>query len=760
MEKANNLLLMSDWEMRKFIKIVVVIQLVTWGLVGSSVLGLEIPILTQIIGFIYVTFVPGMVLLRVFKIHRLCSIDTLLLSVGLSISFQMFIAALINALYPLIGISNPISAISLLATTSVVLSALTILSYLRDTDFAYHSLRNVAGVFSLRAFILCLLPCFSILGVYLVNFGDNNQLLMLLIALIAAVVVLIGFDFILKELYPLAVLMIAISLLYHRSLISMYLTGYDIHSEYYFSNLVRINSIWDSAIPNNYNAMLSIVMLAPIYSNILRMDLTWVFKVIYPLLFSLVPLGLYQVFKKLTDQKIAFLSCFFFMSMFTFYGEMLSLARQQIAELFLVLLIMLIVSNDLDKMKKSMLSIIFGSSLIVSHYGLSYVYLVSMICAWLILVLTDSSLVREVGKKLYSKFGRYDKTRPRGSSISSDARKRTTTFTVVLLFTALAFGWYIYVSSSSVFETIVSIGNHISNSIFKDFLGLGSTQGLYIVVSETVSPLHSVLKYLFLFTQLLIFIGVVVGVRGLLSKHRDTQIDNEYVAFAVANLAICVAGLTVPYFASSLNTSRLYHMTLIFLAPFFTIGWITVLSLMGRFTGRFWTTKNIENSLKLLSLFLVIFFLFNSGFVYEIAKDYPTSISLSKKWFEESGDIRSKLDFYSAYIPDQDVFGVRWLSKFRDSASMIYADLTHKDNVLNSYGMILRGPPVLSNTTTDIEKNAYIYLGYSNVVEGIGTGPYSPTITSSDFWNMTDISSLIDGTNKIYTNGYSEVYRK
>jgi len=91
MEKANNLLLISDWEMRKFIKIVVVIQLVTWGLVGSSALGLEIPILTQITGFIYVTFVPGIVLLRVFKIHRLCSIDTLLLSVGLSISFQMFI---------------------------------------------------------------------------------------------------------------------------------------------------------------------------------------------------------------------------------------------------------------------------------------------------------------------------------------------------------------------------------------------------------------------------------------------------------------------------------------------------------------------------------------------------------------------------------------------------------------------------------------------------------------------------------------------
>lgn len=116
---------------------------------------------------------------------------------------------------------------------------------------------------------------------------------MILIILLAIISLLIAFDkFIPKNLYPLAVFVIAISLLYHNSLISMYIWGWDTHHEYYLSNLVIANPLWVSTIPYAVNAMLSIVMFAPIVSSICNMSLTWVFKIIYPLLFSLVPLGL------------------------------------------------------------------------------------------------------------------------------------------------------------------------------------------------------------------------------------------------------------------------------------------------------------------------------------------------------------------------------------------------------------------------------------------------------------------------------------
>lgn len=175
----------------------------------------------------------------------------------------------------------------------------------------------------------------------------------------------------------------------------MYIWGWDTHHEYYLSNLVIANPLWNSTIPYAVNTMLSIVMFAPIVSSICNMSLTWVFKIIYPLLFSLVPLGLYRVFQKQIDDKIAFLSCFFFVSLFMFYTEMLQLARQQIAELFFVLLILLMIDKNMDKTKRAFLSIVFGVSLVVSHYGLSYIYMFCLISAWLILIFMDSPQQRK-----------------------------------------------------------------------------------------------------------------------------------------------------------------------------------------------------------------------------------------------------------------------------------------------------------------------------------------------------------------------------
>ena len=748
--QINNPLQMNDWEIRKFLKVVFAIQLAMWGLIGLDAVGLQIPILRQLVGFIYLAFIPGILILRILKLHKLGNIETLLYTVGLSIAFIMFTGLFMNTVYPLFGISGPISIVPLIITISVVVLVLCVLSYIIDEDFSDPSFIDVGNVLSPPALFLCLIPFLAIFGTYLVNFHHNNILLMFLIVILAIIVVLIAFDkFIPKNLYPVAVFVIAISLLYHASLISMYLWGWDIHLESYLCNLVKMNGIWDSTMPSTYNAMLSIVMVAPIYSNILSMDIAWVFKIIYPLVFSLVPLGLYRVFQKQTGDKIAFLSCFFFVSLFTFYTEMLALARQQIAELFLVLLILSMIDKNMDKTKRSFLFIVFGFSLVTSHYGLSYIYMFCLISAWLILVVMDSPAMQNLRDDFYSKFGRKSE-KPAGNPTSSNMGDRTISSTFVLLFITFTLAWYMYVSSSSGFNAIVRIGDHMASSIFTDFLNPEAAQGLNIIMRETVSPLHSVTKYLHLISQFFIFVGVIT----LMFNRRGMKFEREYTAFSLINFAICFGGVALPYFASSLNTTRLYQITLIFLAPFCVIGGITVFRMLNRVVRASWTDQRVKRSLKVLSVFLVIFLLFNTGFVYEVAKDRLGSIALSQEWVKEYGDAKAKVGFYGGYLPEEDVFGARWLLNNRDTTPKVYADRTRKDNVLNSYGMMPREFSVLSNTTTKIEKDAYIYLGHLNVVEGIGTGPKA----YAKFWNMTDISPLIEERSKIYSNGCSVVY--
>ena len=105
---------------------------------------------------------------------------------------------------------------------------------------------------------------------------------------------------------------------------------------------------------------MSVNILAPSYSLICGMTLTQVFKIIYPLLFAMVPLGLFEIFKKQINNKSAFLGAFLFMSISTFYYDMISLARQQTAELFLMLLLLVVLNNMHRRMIKSILFLIFG----------------------------------------------------------------------------------------------------------------------------------------------------------------------------------------------------------------------------------------------------------------------------------------------------------------------------------------------------------------------------------------------------------------
>lgn len=707
--QLSNLLQINDWEIKKFLRIILSVQFAMWGAIGLDGIGLQIPILRQFIGFIYLTFIPGIIILRIMKLHKLGNIETLLYAVGLSISIIMFVGASMTFVYPFFGIVKPMSATSSIITITCLVLVLCTLSYVRDKNFSSPDTYSVEEILSPITLFLCLVLFLAPFGTYLVNFNQNNILLMFMIVIISVIVILIGFDkFISPKLYAFTIFVISFSLLFHNALISRYLWGWDIHTEYYYANLVLTNSFLDIAIPSNVNAMLSIVVFAPIFSNVSGISLIWVFKLVYPLLFSLVPLGLYSVCKKQTSDKIAFLSVFFFMSVFVFYTEMLQLARQQIAELFLVLLILLITNTNINKIKRSILCIIFAFSLVVSHYGLSYIFMFSLIAMWLLLY-------------LYAQY----KNENMISTVSAN---------FVILFNILLISWYIFVSSSSTFISIVQIGNHILTSIVTDFLNPAAAQGLSIIITESVSPLYTIGKNIHIIAQFFIAIGLFT----ILLKYGKMKFQKEYVAFSLVNFMILVGGIVLPFVASSLNTSRLYQIALIFLAPFFVIGWMTSFKVLANSSRIFWI-GHTQNSVKVLSVFLAIFLLFNSGFVYEIAKDNPNSISLN-----------SSVDY--PRFNEQEVLGAKWIYDVKNDYPL-YGDHYRKP-LFKSIG--LKGSKNIPFDIDRIVNNSYIYFGTLNTI-------YDKVLVS----NQTDVNikteyinskDTINNKSMIYANGGAQVY--
>jgi len=555
------------------------------------------------------------------------------------------------------------------------------------------------------------LPILSILGTQLFPFFENNPVLLLLISLLALVPVLVAFDKIPKKLYNLAIVIIALSLLYSTSLNSTYLIGTDIHKEYYFSNLVKTNFYWDSTIASDYNAMLSIVMLAPMCSIVSGMSLIWVFKIIYPLLFSFTSLILYKVFKSQTDGKTAFLSVFFITSVFTFYTEMVGLARQQIGEVVFALLLLLISDKVMisNFHKKTILMLIFATILPMFHYALACIFI-----GLTFFVLFVSYFVR--------------------------VQRKTITIPFVIFCCIVTIGWFIYTSRASTFNIIVKIINHIASTIFTNFLDPQSAQGLHILITRRKTPLHDITKTLHLVMQFFITIGVLVMTLGRVVK----KFDEEHHYLSLGSFILLIAAIAIPYLASALNTTRLYHISLFLLAPYSVIGWLAIFKTM---------SKSTATSFKILSLFLSVFLLFNTGFIYTIANNdksiaYPT-------WAVKNGEAKDWLVLYNAYTPIEEITSAKWLSDHRDGTLKIYAD---SNRAFNAYGMISTIEITkLWRINNEMNEVSYIYLRKLNTINGIMAVRTTPT--GILFSSTADILfSLSEKTNLIYSGGESIIY--
>ena len=681
----------------------------------------DIPIARQIIGFIYLLFIPGFLLLRILSLARQHVLTNILFSAGLSVAFLMFVGLLINGLYPIFGVTNPLSPFPVIATVSVVTLVLCIMAYLQDKSISWLTRGNI-GMLSYFVVFACI-PLLSILGTRSVVSSGNNSILLLLFIIISILIALATCSkrLIPAEIFPWLVLAIAVALLFHVSLISPYLVGYDVHLELNFLDSTLLHSKWDVSMPQNYNAMLSITILPAIYSHFLNMDGTWIFKIVYLLIYSLVPVALFQAYQKQTTPLIAFLSTFFFVSYETFIG-MQGLARQMIAELFLALLILLIVDRTMNQQKRRLLSLIFGAALVVSHYAVAYIFMFFLVPVWFLsLWMKDDRSLSETIDRTY-----------------------------VMWFSIILLSWYTFIASSEPLGSIVELVERIPANI------LGALGGGTVYLSpQYVSQIHEMSKFVFYALQG----SIVIGIIDVLIRSSKSKFDRQYILMSLMSLGALIVCIFFPYFAETLKISRIYHLMLFFLAPYCILGGKAVFMLVAR-TGPIRRCVRRYENLKLLPVcvILILFFLLQTGFLYEFSGDQqPKSMPLSG----HRADPLSNWELYSPYTREQEVFSARWLSRNTGDNWRTYADFASILDVLTSYGMFptqylrQRYDYMLDNTTKRIPEGSYIYLRYINV-----HGKMESRKMPGSFWDLQDISYLLNSCNKIYSNGGSDIYRK
>lgn len=675
---------------------------------------LNIPLLRQVVGFIFLTLLPGLLIIQILKLNKLGFTEKVVLSVGLSISFLMLFGLLANTLSLYIGYKTPLSMISLLFSFNIVFIIFASIGYIINKGSSLR-LSKLDLSISEKAFLIVpsFFPIMSIYGMYIMNSINNNNLLLLLLFMIPIYVVTICFfgKTFPERLYPIVILLISISLLLLLSLRSNHLIGIDTHTEfYYFKNTLK-NMHWNVSGKSVLDATLSISLLPTIYQSILNISPEHLFKILYSLLFSISPLVIYIISKKYVGQFYGFLASCFFMFQYSFFITSMN-SRTSLAILFFALLMLVLFNDNIENLKKRVLFLVFMGSVVLSHYSTSYI---------LFFILSGAFLVMTIISK------------------RSPAPKFLSFASVAILF-GLIFIWY-----SMITETAFEAGIYFIENVFINlnqfFSGESRGGGIPDLLGVGIESKNITQKIEFA-VNWIIFAFIGIGIFKVILDYKSMtfpelnfeksnllheKFEVGYIIISILCSIILVVMIALPYVSKGYDIQRLYGTIITILPVFFIIGGLTISGFI-----------KIPAPLIILMV-LIPYFFFVTGVAYQVA-GAPRSMILNS-----GGN-----DYDIMYIHDQDTYGSKWLKKYNDGNSRVYTDMYGKFRFISQADF----PPgsVESYNINNIKKDGYIYLRYTNEVDN----KFYSRNESTKIITMINSSELADdfiNRRLIYHNG-------
>jgi uncharacterized membrane protein len=716
--------------------------------------------LRQILGFLFLILVPGLLIMLCFKIRTVKFWEFLVYTIGLSIAFIMFAGLAVNWTLPALGITDkPLSLYPILICFNIFLIILGIIGWKRNKDFEPFQLTVPKLDFINNIFFIIpmIFPVLAILGAFLLNNHGSNILTMILLGFIAIYVfLLITFRKKMNNnVWPWVILLIAISILLASSLRSGYVSGSDTNNELNILNSIIKIQFWSSTIFNEtFGSMLSLTILPLTFYNFLSINPNFILKFIEVFIYALTPLIIYLLFEKKT-KIFSFLASFFFMSQPMFIRWFTIPIRQQIAFLFFGLMILILFTEEISSQTKKTLFLIFGVSMIVSHYSTAYIALAIFTLTYFITIFYK----RHKDKKRKFNFG----------------QKSEFYLTGILILLLLLFGFLWY-------NQVTSTANGLINFIDKSFSNLGN-----MFNEDLQAPGSSIIEQFSLPSQnmqelLQNYVQKFENNSGINNSYAPNSFSfnikippgNEYSFLSKLPLALSISGLfgiltkllfifgfifflfymkkinlsinqkclifssyiitgliaILPFISIDYDLSRTFQQAL-FLSAIFSIFVLYFLFFFIKRKGRIIITAT----------FLLIYFLVFSGFYTQFIGGNSVTMNLNN----------AGLDYNNLFVYKSDIFSANWLFLNFNNPEIIM-DSSSSGKVLLSNLYMGQTSKSLIYLNENIKEP--IYLRYSNIFSDIGVQIYENT----NLYYEYPIDFLNNNKNKIYNNGGSYIF--
>jgi uncharacterized membrane protein len=552
-----------------------------------------------------------------------------------------------------------------------------------------------------------------------------------------------------------AVYSIGLALLLMTSLRGWYITGHDIQQEYGVFELTKTHGDWNIAsLRNGYNSCLSITILPTILWQVTRVDDPYIYKFWFQLLFALCPVFVYCIAERHASRAVAIITAIYFVAFPTYFTDMPFLNRQEIAFLFVAACAMTATDPAVSHKDIRGRIAIFSIGVVLSHYSTAYVFFATIAIGWC--GYKAWTLVR------HSRNSSQKARHARSASSASNMSPAISLGNVVLVLVAIILWDGVATHTSSGITSTLSQAAYslrggspdnrsgavsysllfsgapsesellrsYTNTTLAQSVG-GRAEGVYYprqvlaqypiqLASQPDLPVTAVGRFIedtglsvsslntFIraqaarLLQLFVLLGLLAA---FLAHRRRSRSFMELFALSCAALLVVALQVVLPVISVNYGVLRAFLQALIVFGPFVAVGSLFI----SKFLGYKWSHR-------FAYAVSILFFLSLTGVIPQITGGYPAQLNLNN-----SGQY---YDIY--YTHPQDISAIEWLQRtvtvnsIRQGQSELEAD-QYTFRQLQTFTSL---SPVDDIFPPLLRKNAYVFLGYANVVNDQSTFSY------------------------------------
>lgn len=699
---------------------------------------------------IYLSFIPGGLVLALIISRKPRLLNWLIYSVGLSLIMTMILGVALSLVSPVFQVERPFN-IFLLLTVWTLLAGLLVLFIkgLRGNclghpldEMGLDVRKLIMGVSRNHLIIFCL-PAASALSVFTLNmYGNNIPLLSVLILLAALPLILIVFNST-HTTYAVAVYSLALSLLYHRTLWS---SAYPM--EIWMPVITVDLGAWSSTIGSGigHEGLLANSVVYPIFSIFSGITPITQLETVNPLIMALLPLAAFALYRQFFDPSEAFVSAtvLTFSHQFFFktwpYG-----ARDGISTLFMIFFFLTVFDKNLTKRSRNILSGVFLAAVVFTHYGVSYILLA-------VIIFTVAGTVVLQFQNRYDRFPNVD-----GSEIK---------IWHLGVLSALVYGWNRATAGGAKSGLIESkLSNLLSGELFS------GTSAKSIQYASPPSTSASKLIYISLIS--LAGLGLLISIHSRY-KGEESILSDQY-------LLACGGFLTVLAFSflpvgESFGAGRLIMISFPLLAPMILICIRYIINRSATVINDMLYKRTDSLSISytpqmVMALCLAIFLIINAGVVATVVpNDYAPNNIVNDPVLSSSEN--PNVRWRSSGCVECDAYSVTWMVDHRSPDIPAYSDAVQKSVRYYGFTVASRADSPYENAFSENsslkrsnERNVY-YLHNDTAEQGYirihsantKTGMIKPNRWSRKLVGLNTVSDSMDSSNKIYSSEHSVVY--